>query len=159
MQNRAVVLTISDAPAKRASEDADDLAIVGELPTLDATLVHRETIPCELERVRGAVSTWVDRCEILFTTGGTGIGPGDVTPEAILPLIDRHLPGFGEVIRAKALPDGPESLTCRAGAGYAGDTLVVWLPGSPRAVAACLDVLILAIQHACEATRKTPRQR
>jgi molybdopterin adenylyltransferase len=153
MRNRAVVVTISDRCARGAAADLSGPAIIAELPLLDATPVHRETVPDEIDRIRGLAESWIDRCELLITTGGTGIAPRDVTPEALAPIIQRSLPGFGEVMRLRAFERIKTSVLSRGGAGFAGRTLVIWLPGSPKAVKECLEWLAPAIREACAFAR------
>jgi molybdopterin adenylyltransferase len=148
MSNRAVIVTISDRVSRGEAPDQSGPAILERLPALDAVAVHREVVPDEIEHIRTAATTWIDRCELLLTTGGTGIAPRDVTPEALAPLVERPLPGFGEVMRLRAFERLPTSVLSRSGAGVAGGTLLLWLPGSPRAVRECLDWLAPAIKHA-----------
>lgn len=150
MPIRAAVITISDRCAAGQAEDRSGPAIIERLPDLDAALVHRETIPDDLPRIQALVKSWINRCDLLVTTGGTGVAPRDVTPEAIQPLVERPLPGFGEIMRTKAFDRTPMSIVSRGGAGLAGQTLILWLPGSPKAVKECLEWLGPAIRHACE---------
>ncbi|MBI5864959.1 MAG: MogA/MoaB family molybdenum cofactor biosynthesis protein [Planctomycetes bacterium] len=153
MTNRAVVITISDRCAAGQADDRSGPAIIEQLAALGAALVHREVIPDDQERVRRTVQTWIDRCELIVTTGGTGVSARDVTPEAIEPLVRRPLPGFGEVMRQRAFEHKPTSAVSRCGAGITGDTLILWLPGSPGAVRECLDWLAPAIRHTCQFLR------
>lgn len=156
MTNRAVVITISDRCAAGVREDRSGPAIIEQLEELEAALIHRETIPDELQRIRETVGRWIDRCELIITTGGTGLAARDVTPEAIGPLIQRPLPGFGEAMRMHFFATQPLSILSRSGAGVAGRTLIVWLPGSPGAVRECLEALAPAIRHACGYLRGQP---
>lgn len=153
MPLRAVVLTISDRCSAGSAEDRSGPAVIEQLPGFDAVLVHRETVPDDVERIRGVVRAWSARCDLLLTTGGTGIAPRDVTPEALQPLLERELPGFGEVMRLRAFERLPQSVLSRGGAGTIGAMLVVWLPGSPRAVQECLEWLAPAIRHGCRLLR------
>lgn len=153
MQNRVVVLTISDRCAAGESADQSGPAMVEQLGALDAALVHREIVPDDIERIRAVVSAWVGRCGLILCSGGTGVAPRDVTPEAVRPLIERDLPGFGEVMRLRAFERLPMSILSRGGAGIAGQTLIVWMPGSPKAVRDCLAWLTPAIRHACQFLR------
>lgn len=89
----------------------------------------------------------VASCELVITTGGTGPAPRDVTPEATLAVIDRELPGFGETMRAASFPSVPTAILSRATAGTRGRTLIINLPGNPRAVAVCLPPLVPAIRE------------
>lgn len=157
MSARAVVITISDRSADGSRADTSGPAVIESLPDLDASLVHREIIPDELERIRDGVARWIDRADLILTTGGTGVATRDVTPEAILPLIQKHLPGFGEVMRLRAFDRTPMSILSRGGAGVSGKTLIIWLPGSPKAVMECIEWLAPAIRHACAVLRgETP---
>lgn len=153
MQNRAVILTISDRVSRGEAVDLSGPAIIESLPALDATAIHREVVPDEVERIRAVAGAWVDRCTLLLSTGGTGIAPRDVTPEALAPLVQRALPGFGEVMRLRAFDRLPTSILSRSGAGVSGRTLLLWLPGSPRAVRECLEWLAPAIKHTCAMLR------
>ncbi|MBW7905405.1 MAG: MogA/MoaB family molybdenum cofactor biosynthesis protein [Phycisphaerae bacterium] len=153
MSNRAVILTISDRVSRGEAQDQSGPAILERLPLLDAVAIHREVVADEIERIRAVATTWIDRCELLVTTGGTGIAPRDVTPEALAPLVQRPLPGFGEVMRLRAFERLATSIVSRGGAGVSGGTLIVWLPGSPRAVRECLEWLAPAIKHTCAMLR------
>lgn len=153
MSKRAVVITVSDRCSRGQAEDRSGPAIIERLAELDATLVHRQIIPDELDAIRQTVATWIGRCDVILTTGGTGPAVRDVTPEAIEPLLERRLPGFGEVMRLRGFGRMPLSILSRGGAGAAGGTLIVWLPGSPRAVRECLEWLAPAIRHACAVLR------
>lgn len=153
MVNRAVVITVSDRCSAGQAVDESGPAIIDLLPSVDASIVHRETIPDDVDRIRQAVETWLNRAELIVTTGGTGVAPRDVTPEAIAPLIERPLPGFGEVMRMRAYERTKLSVVSRSGAGVSGKSLVIWLPGSPRAVRECFDWLAPAIAHVCEFLR------
>ena len=147
MSCRAVVLTISDSRSAGGAADRSGPAIIEHLPMLDAGLIHREIVPDDVDEIQSAVKTWIGRCDIIFTTGGTGVATRDVTPEAIKPLLDRDLPGFGEAMRMRAFDKTPLSIVSRGGAGVANDTLIVWLPGSPKAVSECMEWLAPAIKH------------
>lgn len=157
MTNRAVVITVSDRCAAGQAVDKSGPAIVEQLAGLDASLVHRETLPDEVPQIRRVVQAWLNRCDLILTTGGTGVALRDITPEAILPLIERPLPGFGEIMRSLGYQRTPMSILSRSGAGTTGRTLVVWLPGSPKAVQECLEWLSPAVRHACQLLRgETP---
>lgn len=156
VNNRAVVITISDRCSTGEREDRSGPAIIELLEELEATLIHRQVVPDDAERIRDAVARWIDRCELVVTTGGTGLAPRDVTPEALDPLIERRLPGFGEAMRMPFFERQPLSIISRGGAGVAGRTLILWLPGSPAAVRECLEVLAPAIRHACGYLRGQP---
>jgi molybdopterin adenylyltransferase len=90
----------------------------------------------------------VERCDLVVTTGGTGPAPRDVTPEATRAVLERELPGFGEVIRMQSFGKVPTAILSRATAGTRGRTLIINLPGNPRAIGECLPLLIPAIREA-----------
>ena len=92
-------------------------------------------------------------CDLVFTTGGTGLGPRDVTPEATLSVCDRLVPGLGELMRAAGLKKTRNAVLSRGIAGMRGRTLIVNLPGSPKAVRECLEVILEILPHALEMMR------
>ncbi|MFO0840488.1 MAG: MogA/MoaB family molybdenum cofactor biosynthesis protein [Phycisphaerae bacterium] len=153
MPNRAVVITVSDRCSRGEVEDRSGPVALEHLQALDAACIHREIVPDDVERIRAAVRNWVGRCELIVTSGGTGLAQRDVTPEAIEPLIERRLPGFGEAMRIQTFRKTPLSILSRGGGGVARSTLVIWIPGSPKAVAECLEALTPAIRHACQFLR------
>jgi molybdenum cofactor synthesis domain-containing protein len=143
------VLTISDRCFAGQTEDKSGPAVIESLAALDCGLVHREVIPDDRGRIESVVRSWLGRADLIITTGGTGVALRDVTPEALAPLIEKSLPGFGEVMRLRAFERTPMSIVSRGGAGIAERTLLVWLPGSPKAVRECLEWLTPAIRHVC----------
>ncbi len=153
MPNRTVVLTISDTRGRAGTPDLSGPALIEGLPLFDGTLIHRQIIPDEIELIRKTVQSWTPRADIILTTGGTGVAPRDVTPEALEPLIDRALPGFGEIMRTRGFDSSPFSIASRGGAGVSGAALIVWLPGSVKAARECLNWLAPAIRHVCELVR------
>lgn len=106
-----------------------------------------DIIPDERERIAARLRELVGRVDLIVTTGGTGVSARDVTPEAAGAVIDRHLPGFGEVMRTGSFARTPLSIISRGGAGIAGRTLIVMLPGSPRGVRECLELVMPAVRH------------
>ncbi len=145
---RIAVITISDRCSRGEVVDRSGPEIVQRLPDMRGELAHQQIVPDEVEAIRAAVASCAKTCDIVLTTGGTGIAARDVTPEAITPLLDRTLPGFGEIMRSRAFEHQPTSVLSRGGAGVCGRALVVWLPGSPAAVRECLTWLSPAIRHA-----------
>ena len=113
-----------------------------------ATILSR-VIPDERVLIASTLRALCDDepCELVVTTGGTGPAPRDVTPEATRDVIERELPGFGEAMRAASLPKVPTAILTRATAGTRGRTLIVNLPGNPRAIGECLPVLLPAIRE------------
>ena len=108
-------------------------------------------MPDEADAIRSRVQSWAAAgVRLVVTTGGTGLGPRDRTPEAVAPLLDRELPGYGELLRSEGLRDTPMAVLSRSLAGSIGATLVIVLPGSPRAVESGLRTLAPTIPHALQ---------
>lgn len=109
-------------------------------------------VPDDVQRLSQILREFADdrRCELIVTTGGTGIGTRDVTPEATRSVIDKELPGFGEIMRLHSFAKVKTAILSRATAGVRGSTLIVNLPGKPVAVAECLEVLGEAIREGIE---------
>lgn len=138
------VLTISDT--RTPAEDSAGDAIVRLLGEVGWTLADRDLCADEVELIVPSVTRLAAAAAVLITTGGTGISPRDITPEAIRPLLDTELPGFGEAFRATSrLAIGPHAILSRALAGRLGRTLVFVLPGSQPAVELALRELIIPI--------------
>ena len=147
------VLTVSDSRSsgKRADESGD--AIAAYAATLDAEVVTRECVPDEEEVIRERLAELSKKVDLVLTTGGTGVSPRDVTPEATRAVIEKELPGFGEALRMSVFERMPRSILSRATAGVAGRCLIVNLPGSPRGVREALALLAEAIRHGVEVAR------
>jgi molybdenum cofactor synthesis domain-containing protein len=125
---------------------------------IDAVVEHYELLPDEKDLIIAALKrlSGSGAIDLIITTGGTGVAPRDVTPEATLAVIDRVLPGIAEAMRAASLKKTPHAMISRAVAGIAGQTLIVNLPGSPRAVRENLDVILPAIPHIIEKMKGDP---
>ncbi|MHB8489012.1 MAG: MogA/MoaB family molybdenum cofactor biosynthesis protein [Candidatus Dormibacteria bacterium] len=145
---RAAEITVSDS---RRGVDADDRSgdvIVARFALLPADVIARESVPDDVESIRAAVRQCAGAADILILTGGTGLGPRDVTPQALLPMFDYEVPGMAEVMRGHGLRSTPHAMLSRQVAGVTGKCLVLSLPGSPTAVAECLDAVWPALPHA-----------
>jgi molybdopterin adenylyltransferase len=146
------ILTISDKGSRGERQDKSGEAIREILPSIDARIVNYDIIPDEKELIVEKLIKWVDEynLDVLITTGGTGLTPRDVTPEATLAVVDRIIPGFAEAMRAESLKKTPMAMLSRAVAGTRGKCLIINLPGSPKAVRECLEVVLPALPHAVE---------
>lgn len=149
---RIGVVTVSDRVHRGESADASGPAVVDYLSRVLSGPWEAVTrvVPDEVERIRGALEELADDagCCLVVATGGTGPAPRDVTPEAVESVCAKALPGFGEAMRAASLPRVPTALLARQSAGVRGSTLILALPGSPGAVAECLDAVFAAVPHA-----------
>jgi len=148
----AGILTISDRGSRGEREDESGKAIKRLLAPLDARLVKYDIVPDEKEIISQKLIQWADEegIELIVTTGGTGLSPRDVTPEATLAVVERMVPGFAEVMRAESMKKTPMAMLSRGVVGIRGGSLIINLPGSPRAVQECLEVILPALPHAME---------
>lgn len=146
------ILTISDKGALGQRYDESGQVIRYFFSDLDSDIVNYEVVPDEVDIIRQKLVEWADSSEtdVIITTGGTGLGERDVTPEATLAVVDRVAPGFVEAMRARSLNKTPMAMLSRATAGVRGRSLIINLPGSPKAVRECLEVVLPAIPHAVD---------
>lgn len=143
----AAVITISDSRSAGAARDESGPAAAALLRDMGFEVVDTRVIADDAVVIATIVKELTGRARLIVSTGGTGIGPRDVTPEAVRPLFDRELPGFGEIMRVGSFSKTPLSIISRGGAGIIGRSLVVMLPGSPRGVRDGLELLAPAIKH------------
>lgn len=152
---RGAILTVSDKGARGERQDDSSNSIRQCLASLDIQWLEYEIVADEREIIMARLKEWADgsNLDLILTNGGTGLGPRDVTPEATMTIIDRVVPGFTEVMRAEGLKKTPMAMLSRAVAGIRGRTLIINLPGSPRAVEECLEAILPALPHAIETLR------
>jgi len=155
MAIRAGVLTISDKASRGEREDTSGAAIIELLSTIDASVQRSQVVPDEHEQIAATLRAWADSDELdlIVTTGGTGLGPRDVTPEATSEVIERPVPGIGEAMRAAGLKHTPMAALSRGVCGVRGRCLIVNLPGSPKGVRENLTAVIDMLPHAVELLR------
>jgi molybdenum cofactor synthesis domain-containing protein len=148
----AGILTISDKGSKGERQDKSGEVIREILSSMDVRIVNYDIIPDEKELIAKKLVQWADKdkVDVIITTGGTGLTPRDVTPEATLAVVDRIVPGFAEAMRAESLKKTPMAMLSRAVAGTREKCLIINLPGSPKAVRECLEVILPALPHAVE---------
>jgi len=146
------ILTISDKGSRGERQDKSGEAIREIFSAMDVRIVNYDVIPDEKDVIIETLEDWADEdnLDVVITTGGTGLTPRDVTPEATLAVVDRVVPGFAEAMRAESAKKTPHAMLSRAVAGTRGKCLIINLPGSPKAVRECLEVILPALPHAVE---------
>ncbi len=151
---RVAILTVSDKGFQGQRTDQSGPALAAALKE-HAHIQAQLIVPDEFEQIKSALVEIADagKTDIIFTTGGTGLAPRDVTPEATLAVIQRAVPGIPEAMRATSMQITPRAMLSRAAAGIRARTLIINLPGSPKAALECLQVLLPAMQHAVETLR------
>jgi molybdopterin adenylyltransferase len=154
------VLTISDSVSKGQREDLSGVAIRSLVAQLPNAIVSVEaTIPDEQDQIAALLYMWSDeqRLNLILTTGGTGLAPRDVTPEATKAVIEREAPGIAEALRGISLRYTPMAMLSRGVAGIRGRTLIINLPGSPKAVKECLEYVLPVLPHAINLLVEGPK--
>jgi molybdopterin adenylyltransferase len=145
------ILTISDKGSRGQREDLSGPAIRDMVVGIGKVVLY-EIVPDEKAQISKKLTEWADggKADVILTNGGTGLTPRDVTPEATLAVIDKEVPGIAEVMRARSLLVTPMAMLSRAVAGLRGQCLIINLPGSPKAVRECLEVVLPALAHAVQ---------
>ena len=147
------ILTISDGVAQGNRVDTSGQAIREIIESFnDFTIVKHHAVPDEKGEIIAILEDWADSeaANLIFTTGGTGLGPRDVTPEATREVIDRPVPGISEIMRSNSMKGTPMAMISRQIAGTRGRCLIINLPGSPNAVRECIDIVEPVLSHALE---------
>ncbi|MBN1288141.1 MAG: MogA/MoaB family molybdenum cofactor biosynthesis protein [Actinobacteria bacterium] len=149
-RNTAVV-TVSDKGAAGEREDRSGAVVSELLEGAGFEILSRRIIPDDRDRLEQLLNELCDECvSLIVTTGGTGISPRDVTPEATMAVIDKEIPGMAEAMRAESLKVTPHAMISRAVCGLKGKSIIINLPGSPKAARECLDVVMPALGHAMD---------
>lgn len=143
-------MTLSDRGSKGLREDLSGPVIEEALKRIGGTVRHYEVLPDEKELIKEKLMHYSGKVDLILTTGGTGLSPRDVAPEATLEVIERQIPGIAEAMRLEGLRKTRRSMLSRAVAGVRGGTLIINLPGSPRAVTENLEAVLEVIPHAVE---------
>jgi molybdenum cofactor biosynthesis protein B len=149
---RAAVLTVSDGVTAGARTDVSGDVAVAELSKLGFSIVRRSAVPDDKALIEAEFRGFLEGGEVdlVLTTGGTGLGPRDVTPEALRPMLDREIPGYGELLRSTGIAHTPRAVLARSFAGNVGPVLLVALPGSPKAVSQGIAALAPTLSHALD---------
>jgi molybdenum cofactor synthesis domain-containing protein len=147
---KAVVLTVSDSCAIGQRDDVSGQTIVDILKQSAFDVCEKKIVADETQTITTELIHFSDKAEVdvVFTTGGTGLGPRDVTPEATIAVCEKMAPGLAELMRLKSLEKTPNAVLSRGVAGIRKDTLIINLPGSPKAVRECLDAILDILPHA-----------
>lgn len=149
---RVAILTISDSVSRGTSEDRSGPALVERCKALGWEIVSQQVSADDHQWIEGFLKTVADSraADLILTTGGTGLGPRDVTPEATMAVADRLIPGFAEQMRAEGMKKTPRAIMSRAVAGIRGTTIIINLPGSPKGAVESLDAIAGLLPHAVE---------
>jgi molybdopterin adenylyltransferase len=157
---RAAILTVSDRSAQGLREDASGPRLVQMIQSLGMDVAWTAVVPDDTDAISEMLIFWADQdhADLILTTGGTGLSPRDVTPEATMVAVDRLVPGMAEAMRLASLKKTPHAMISRAVVGVRGTTLIINLPGSPNAAAENLDVVLPALEHAIAKIKGDPSE-
>ncbi|HZO36957.1 MAG TPA: MogA/MoaB family molybdenum cofactor biosynthesis protein [Solirubrobacteraceae bacterium] len=149
---RGAAITVSTSKAAGEGADASGPLLAEIVRKLGGELAGSEVVADDRAAIAACLRRWCDdeRCDLVLTSGGTGMSPTDVTPEATLDVLERQAPGLAEAMRLASRPHTPHWMLSRAVAGTRGRTLVINLPGHPRALSEVTDALLPALGHALE---------
>jgi molybdenum cofactor synthesis domain-containing protein len=155
---RCGILTISDRSSQGIRADLSGPALVERVAAANWTVVKTGIVPDEVEAIQARLIEWSEPegCDIILTTGGTGFAPRDITPEATAPILHRIAPGLAEAMRAESLKKTPHAMLSRGIAGIRRATLIVNLPGSPKAAVENLETILPVLPHAVELLQEHP---
>jgi len=158
MSLRIGLLTISDRAARGERPDASGPALEEALRQQGWHIAQKALVPDDFDAIRATLAAWADsdQMDVILTTGGTGFARRDITPEATQAVIERPAPGLAEAMRAASLTITPHAMLSRAAAGIRRQTLIVNLPGSPRAALENLAVIIPVLPHAVQLLQEDP---
>jgi len=155
MAIRTGILTVSDMCAQGKCEDTSGQTIEEMLPEDTFEICQKIIIPDDYETITRTLRQFSDEqnVQVVLTTGGTGLGPRDVTPEATTAVCDRRVPGFAEILRSESYKQTPNAILSRGVSGLRDNTLIINLPGSPKAVRECMEIILEVLPHAVDMIR------
>jgi molybdenum cofactor synthesis domain-containing protein len=150
MKIKIAVLTISDSCTEGNREDVSGQTIIDMLPEETFEVCEKKIVADDHEKIVNVLKNFSDEqdIDVVLTTGGTGLGPRDVTPEATAFVCEKMAPGFSEILRVEGFRKTPKAILSRGVAGVRKNSLIVNLPGSPKAVRECLEIILDVIPHA-----------
>lgn len=159
MQIGVGILTISDRAFSGAYDDLGGPALKASAEEKGWKVVSEALVPDERQAIQKAIGEMVDQgCQLVLTTGGTGVARRDVTPEAVREIASRELPGFGEAMRMQSLRSTPNAILSRGLAAAVGRVLVICLPGKPAGAVECLEVVAGAVPHGVDVLQEVPTE-
>ncbi len=144
------ILTLSDKGSKGERNDVSGPAIKDIIKRIDATVKHYDVLPDDKNLIKERLIAYSSNVDLILTTGGTGLSPRDVTPDATLEIIDREVPGIAEAMRGEGLKKTRRAMLSRAVVGVRGKALIINLPGSTKAIKESLEIIVDVIPHAIE---------
>lgn len=149
---KVAILTVSDRCAAGQLDDRAGSALREALTSRGEEVVATAVVRDEMDSIRAELMRWSDELavDVILTTGGTGLGPRDVTPEATESVLDRKAPGIAEAMRMRSLETVPTAMLSRGTAGIRGRTLIINLPGSPKGAEECFEVVWPVLEHAVD---------
>ncbi len=155
MAIRTAILTVSDMCSQGKRKDTSGQTIEEMLPEDTFEVCQKIIIPDDYETITKTLKRFSDELnvEIVLTTGGTGLGPRDVTPEATVAVCNRMAPGFSEILRCESYKITPKAVLSRGVSGMRDNTLIINLPGSPKAVRECMEIILEVLPHAVDMMR------
>jgi len=157
MKIEAGIITVSDRAARGVYDDLGGPAVRRVAEARGWTILAETLVPDEKRDIQRAIREQINKgCHVILTTGGTGVAPRDVTPEAVREIAARELPGFGEVMRNESMKITPNGILSRNLAAVVDKTLVICLPGKPGGAVECLGFVAAAVPHCVEVLQEVP---
>ncbi len=157
---KTAIVTVSDRGARGERDDRSGQVLFDRLVREGFDVCFRVVVPDEYDRIRAVLLDLADngKVPLILTTGGTGVAPRDVTPDATLSVLEKHVPGMAEAMRAESLKKTPHAMISRAVAGIRRTSLILNLPGSPRGALENLEVVLPALPHALDKIQGDPSE-
>jgi molybdenum cofactor synthesis domain-containing protein len=155
MAIRTAILTVSDMCSQGKRADTSGQTIEEMLPEDKYEVCEKTIVPDDYETITRTLRRFSDvlKAQVVLTTGGTGLGPRDVTPEATTAVCDRRVPGFSEILRCESYKKTPNAVLSRGVSAMRDNTLIINLPGSPKAVRECMEIILQVLPHAVDMMR------